>query len=108
VLENGTERKGILAEVSVTSATLLVKGRREEVAEAATRRIVRENPDSLRNGARNGAIAGGVIIAAFLIPQAFHPGQSEVTVPSALIGAGFYVGTGGEHEERPITRFTTP
>jgi hypothetical protein len=69
--------------------TLIVKGKREVVAEAETLRVVRENPDSLRNGARSGAIVGAAIIAALLLPS-----SREVDGPTALAGIGIYVGLG--------------
>ena len=89
VMKDGTERKGILTEMSATSVTLIVKGKREVVAEADTLRVVRENPDSLRNGARSGAIVGATTIAAFLLPS-----SREVDGPTALAVIGIYVGLG--------------
>jgi len=89
VMNDGTEQKGILTDVSATSLTLVVKGKREVVAEAETLRVVRENPDSLRNGARTGAIVSAAVIAAFLLTS-----SREVPDPNTLAAVGIYVGVG--------------
>jgi hypothetical protein len=89
VMNDITQRKGILAEVSATSVTLIVKGKREVLIAAALRRVVRENPDSLRNGARNGATVGAAIIATLLLPS-----PRQVVEPMALTAIGICVGLG--------------
>jgi hypothetical protein len=89
VMNDGTEQKGILTDVSATSLTLIVKGKREVMAEAATLRVVRENPDSLCNGARTGAIVSAAVIAASLVAS-----SREVTDPNTLAAVVIYAGVG--------------
>ena len=93
---NGTQSRGIVAELSRTTLRLGAAGVSRELTEADVLQIRQRRGDSLANGATVGAVAGGVlgILGAILLCAGEDCGAVVIPVLAVYTAMGTGVGVG--------------